>query len=123
VARGTGAGGLLGRAEVLPNAQALDDRQAFAALGAACGEHFAAAGGGFARTETNLAGALFAVWAESRLHRFESLRGEGSAEPARPCQRHSSRRCINRAADSFQRLIVSTATCLALSDQVGRACR
>jgi len=76
---------------LLPNAQALDDGQAFAALGAACGEHLAAAGGGFACAETNLTGALFAVWAESRLHRFESLRGDGSAEARGACQRRSFR--------------------------------
>jgi len=86
-------GRVTGGAGVVPKGRRLDDGQAFAAFGAACGEHLAAAGGGFACAETNLTGALFAVWAESRLHRFESLRGDGSAELLRPCQRRSLREC------------------------------
>lgn len=47
-----------------------DDRQALATLEATGLDDFATAGGGHAGTVTDLAGALFAVRAECRLHDF-----------------------------------------------------
>jgi hypothetical protein len=51
-------------------ARSSDDRQALATLQAAGSEHFAAAAGGHAGTEANLACAFFAMRAEGRLHDF-----------------------------------------------------
>lgn len=58
-----------GRAAAGENGQS-DHRQALAAFETAGFDDFAAALGGHTGTVTNLAGALFAVWAECRLHDF-----------------------------------------------------
>ena len=47
-----------------------DNRQALATLETTSLDHFTATGSGHARAVTNLAGALFAVWTECRLHDF-----------------------------------------------------
>lgn len=57
-----------------------NDRQPLAALATAGGEDFATALGGLAGAETNLAGALFAVRTECRLHGFVKKRGPKSVE-------------------------------------------
>jgi hypothetical protein len=52
----------------------LDDRQALAAFAAAGCEHLAASSGGFAGTVPDFARALFAMWAEGRLHGFSVIK-------------------------------------------------
>jgi hypothetical protein len=52
----------------------LDDGQALAAFAAAGREYLAAASGGFAGAVPDFARALFAVWAEGRLHGFSVIK-------------------------------------------------
>lgn len=68
---------------VTPDGVSLGDGEALAALAAAGIDHGAATTGSHAGAETNLAGALFVMWSESRLHRCESLKGPTEV-PDRP---------------------------------------
>jgi hypothetical protein len=52
-----------------------DDGQALATLATAGRKDLAATNGGLAGAKTDLAGALFAMWAECRLHDFGRKRG------------------------------------------------
>jgi hypothetical protein len=54
--------------------QPLDDGQALAAFATAGREHLAAASGGFAGAVPDFARALFAMWAEGRLHGFSVIK-------------------------------------------------
>jgi hypothetical protein len=51
-----------------------DDREALAAFTAAGSEYLAAASGGFAGAVPDFARALFAMWAEGRLHGFSVIK-------------------------------------------------
>jgi hypothetical protein len=52
----------------------LDDGQALAAFTAAGSEYLAAASGGFTGAVPDFARALFAMWAEGRLHGFSVIK-------------------------------------------------
>lgn len=64
------------------NGKGSDDGEPLAALAATAGEDFAAALGGFAGAEADLAGAFQAVRTECRLHGWREKRGSKSQEQA-----------------------------------------